>query len=159
MRDTTQMLSLLDKRIVDNLYVEAMVLADEARSYFDTRADEHRPLLDATGQMHFACESLKVTTRLMHVLAWLLTQRAIAAGELPTSVRQNPDYQLGEAAGTDSAIADHFPPEMQALVVTSEDLYERVGRLERQMVRPARLARTAPLSPALGLMHRLEQAF
>ncbi len=159
MRDTTQMLSLLDKRIVDNLYVEAMVLADEARSYFDSRADEHRPLLGSIGQMHFACESLKVTTRLMHVLAWLLTQRAIGAGELPTSVRQNPDYQLGEAAPTEADISSHFPPEMQALICASEDLYNRVGRLERQMVRPARLARAAPISPALGLMQRLEQAF
>ena len=58
------------------------MLADEARSYFDTGGRDDRLSLDPLDRVGFSCESLKVTTRLMHVIAWLLTQRAVAAGEL-----------------------------------------------------------------------------
>ena len=72
----------LTPKLVDSLYVEAMVLADEARSYFDSAARDDRLGLEPVDRVGFSCESLKVTTRLMHVIAWLLTQRAVTAGEL-----------------------------------------------------------------------------
>ena len=57
-----------------------MLLADEARGYFDDAGRGDRDSLDALGRVVFSCESMKVTTRLMHVIAWLLTQRAVAGG-------------------------------------------------------------------------------
>ena len=63
----------LTPKLIDGLYVEAMVLADEARSYFDTGGRDDRLALDPLDRVGFSCESLKVTTRLMHVIAWLLT--------------------------------------------------------------------------------------
>lgn len=75
--------SRIHRRLIDALYTEAMVLADEARSYFDVAGRDEREMLDAMTRVLFSCESLKVTTRLMHVIAWLLTQRAVNAGELP----------------------------------------------------------------------------
>ena len=60
-----------------------MLLADEARSYFEGRARVDRDALDPWMRVGFSCESLKVTTRLMHVIAWLLARRAVAEGELP----------------------------------------------------------------------------
>ena len=81
----------LTPKLVDSLYVEAMVLADEARSYFDSAARDDRMELDPVDRVGFSCESLKVTTRLMHVIAWLLTQRAVTAGEhRPLRRRQGP---------------------------------------------------------------------
>ena len=38
--------------------------------------------LEPFARVGFACESLKVTTRIMHIVAWLLTQRAVESGEL-----------------------------------------------------------------------------
>ena len=72
----------MHSRLVDSLYVEAMLLADEARGYFDNAGKHERDGLDALGRVSFSCESLKVTTRLMHIIAWLLTQRAVQAGEI-----------------------------------------------------------------------------
>jgi regulator of CtrA degradation len=66
----------LTSRLVDSLYVEAMLLADEVRAYFDEGGREEREALPPLLKVSFSCESLKVTTRLMHVIAWLLTQRA-----------------------------------------------------------------------------------
>jgi hypothetical protein len=44
---------LLTPKLVDSLYVEAMVLADEARSYFDVQAEEDRALLEPGVRVHF----------------------------------------------------------------------------------------------------------
>jgi len=162
MNDSALLLRQFDRRLIDGLYVEAMVLADEARSYLDTRAEEHRGMLDKLGRVEFACESLKVTTRLMHVIAWLLTQRAVFHGELPPSVRDDPRYQLGDAAPTSGEAIERFSEEMIDLVNGSEELYDRVARLEAQILRSGRGWRDAPAmlpSPARDLLNRLESAF
>ncbi|MBA3730170.1 MAG: DUF1465 family protein, partial [Sphingomonas sp.] len=64
-------------RLIDSLYTEAMLLADEARAYFDQAGRDERLTLEPFARVGFACESLKVTTRIMHIAAWLLTQRAV----------------------------------------------------------------------------------
>ncbi len=159
MSDSTTLLGQFDRRLIDSLYVEAMVLADEARSFFDHRAEEHRGMLGQLDRVEFACESLKVTTRLMHVIAWLLTQRAILNGELTESVRSEDRFRLGEAAQTLAEIAERFSFDMMTLILSSEDLYERVSRLERQLVGRASGVPVLPLSPARDLLTRLERAF
>ncbi|MBT2187432.1 DUF1465 family protein [Sphingobium nicotianae] len=159
MSDSTTLLNQFDRRLIDSLYVEAMVLADEARSFFDHRAEEHRALLGQVDRVEFACESLKVTTRLMHVIAWLLTQRAILNGELPESARGEERHGLGAAAPTPAGIAERFSVDMAALIETSEDLYDRVSRLERQLIGRGRNDIALPLSPARDLLIRLERAF
>ena len=63
----------IHRHLIDALYIEAMLLADEARSYFDEVGRAEREMLDPLVRVGFSCESLKVTTRLMHVIAWLLT--------------------------------------------------------------------------------------
>src|SRR6476659_5307082 len=70
----------ITSRLIDSLYTEAMLLADEARSYFDDAGRDERSMLEPAARVGFACESLKVTTRIMHIVAWLLTQRAIESG-------------------------------------------------------------------------------
>jgi len=159
MGDSTNLLHQFDRRLIDGLYVEAMVLADEARSFFDHRAEEERALLGQLERVEFACESLKVTTRLMHVIAWLLTQRAILNGELEELARMEERFRLGEAATTDEAIAGRFSTDMQALIGASEDLYDRVLRLEQQLVGRVRGEPSLALSPARDLLTRLERAF
>lgn len=159
MGESITLLNQFDRRLIDSLYVEAMVLADEARSFFDYRAEEQRALLGQVDRVEFACESLKVTTRLMHVIAWLLTQRAILNGELDESARHEERHRLGEAATTPSTITERFSLDMMSLIVASEDLYDRVLRLERQLVGRSGGSTKAPLSPARDLLTRLERAF
>jgi regulator of CtrA degradation len=145
---------LLTPKLVDSLYVEAMVLADEARSYFDVQAEEDRAQLEPGVRVHFACESLRVTTRLMHIIAWLLTQRAVAAGEISASEAREPERRLGEGPQSDPLLATTFPDAARALIRASQDLYDRVSRLDRLGGEPA-----LPFSPARSLMSRLERSF
>ena len=88
----------ITSRLVDSLYTEAMLLADEARSYFDDAGRDDRIALEPFVRVSFACESLKVTTRIMHIVAWLLTQRAVESGEIPTREGRRPERRLGHAA-------------------------------------------------------------
>jgi regulator of CtrA degradation len=125
----------LAPKLIDGLYVEAMVLADEARSYFDT------------------CESLKVTTRLMHVIAWLLTQRAVNAGELSRAQAGTPERRLGAAADTDRDLLRRLPETAVELIRASEELYGRVSRLDQGS------GAEDTVSPARSLLSRLQRSF
>lgn len=114
-------------KLIDGLYTEAMLLADEARSYFDS--DRARAISPADVAVAFSCESLKVTTRLMHVIAWLLNQKAIRAGEIhPTDIMRELD-ELGYAPATDDWMVQRMPEQARTLIMASEDIYYRVQRI------------------------------
>ena len=138
-------------RLIDTFYTEAMVLADEARAYFDEAGREERQALDPFDRVGFACESLKVTTRIMHIVAWLLTQRAIESGEIAVRDGRRPERRLGHAQDSDSALVEKLPAAAKRLISASADLYARVKRLDE-----GQLGEAAP-SPARALMGRLER--
>jgi len=142
----------ITSRLIDSLYTEAMLLADEARSYFDEAGREERSLLEPFARVGFACESLKVTTRIMHIVAWLLTQRAIESGEIAIREGRRFDRRLGHAQESDPAVIATLPPSAQRLINTSSDLYARVKRLDE-----GGLESDVPQSPARALMGRLER--
>lgn len=147
--------SRIHRRLIDSLYTEAMVLADEARAYFDEMGRNERDTLDAMTRVVFSCESLKVTTRLMHVIAWLLTQRAVDSGELPARDALDPARRLGKAPETDPASFDAMPPTAQGLIAASQDLYRRVERIDVTQDDEA----PVPVSPARRMLDRLAHAF
>lgn len=149
----------LHRRLVDGLYLEAMVMADEARAYFDLRETTEPDMDDPLRRVSFACESLKVTTRLMHIIAWLLSQRAWQRGEIGDAHLSDEKYRLGRAAITDPAVAATFPFVARALIDGSQDLYDRVARLQDRMDSMARPRSPAESSPARALMDRLNTAF
>ncbi len=141
---------MLARRLADGLYIDAMLLADEARAYFDAgiRAD-----LDPFDRVLFSCESLKVTTRLMHVIAWLLTQRAVDAGELAADHARAPSRRLGPAVASDPAGIARLPEPARALVASSIDLFRRIERLDAGFD-----VDDAVPSPARALLGRLQRS-
>ncbi|MEQ1687814.1 MAG: DUF1465 family protein, partial [Sphingopyxis sp.] len=97
---TTTASEKLNKALVSALYAEALLLADEARAWFDqAMGDDGETLFsgevraqgmddglfawagrhDPSLRIALSCESLRLTTRLMHIIAWLLLQRAVMA--------------------------------------------------------------------------------
>ena len=142
----------ITSRLIDSLYTEAMLLADEARSYFDDAGRDERSMLEPFARVGFACESLKVTTRIMHIVAWLLTQRAIESGEIPLNEGRRPERRLGNAQDSDSAVVDRLPPAAKKLINSSAELYARIKRIDE-----GGLETVVPQSPARALMGRLER--
>ena len=144
----------LTPRLVEALYAEAMLLSDEVRAYFDEGGRDDRARLDAVGKVAFACESLRVTTRLMHVLAWLLTRKAVQSGEPVSGDAREPRRRLADAADSDDADLQRLPLRARMLIAQSRDLYGRVRRLDEESAREREGA-----SPARSLLGRLEQSF
>ena len=142
----------ITSRLIDSLYTEAMLLADEARHYFDDVGRDDRATLHPFARVGFACESLKVTTRVMHIVAWLLTQRAIESGEIGLSDGRRPERRLGHAADSDPAVVDQLPESAQRLIRASADLYSRIKRIDE-----GNFEMEPVQSPARALMGRLER--
>lgn len=144
----------ISEEIIEDLYAEALLLADDARSVFDLRmggeAEEASDLL----KIALSIEGLRTTTRVMHVLAWLLNQRAYFSGELSESQlrRHNalPDERLADPANLEL-----LEPETRELIHESERLHARVARLDRDW----RQQRQAASPPVQALQGRIAQAF
>jgi regulator of CtrA degradation len=142
----------ITSRLIDSLYTEAMLLADEARSYFDDAGRDERQTLEPFARVGFACESLKVTTRIMHIVAWLLTQRAIESGEIANFEGRRPERRLGHAQDSDPAVVNQLPASAQKLINSSAELYARIKRVDE-----GTMETEVPQSPARALMGRLER--
>lgn len=147
--------AVLTQALIDPLYAEALGLADEARGYFSQAGQDDRLDLEPMERVLFSCESLKVTTRLMHVISWLMVGKAVAAGEMTPEEASVPERRLGfveESNEVREPRLTQLPSQARALVRRSVDLYERVSRIE------ASLAHHGP-GGARALQDRLGEAF
>ena len=125
----------LSPMIVEALYCEALVLADEARAAFDLSGDLSGRLTTASpdedlARIALSCEALRTTTRMMHAIAWLLNQRAYLAGELS-------EFQLRRHGGLPAPQPDGDPaqllllgPELHDLARRTRRFYARIERLD-----------------------------
>ncbi len=133
----------INQPIIETLYCEALVLADEVRTAFDlapARAGDEDLV-----RIALSVEGLRTTTRMMHVLAWLLNHRAYFSGELS-------EFQLRRSG--------MLPPDRPAdpeqlvllesttcdLIAETEAFHGRIARLDaawrdRFAVRPAAVQR------------------
>ncbi|WOF44232.1 DUF1465 family protein [Sphingopyxis indica] len=134
---------------VEALYVEAMLLADEAHAAFAAARDFGGVPRDALLQISLACESLKTTTRLMHIIAWLLHRRAMIARE-PGVGKRDKAACLGEPIAADWSVCARFDAPIRDIVSASERLFDRIARIEAGWARPE-----AP-RPVQALLAQLE---
>ncbi len=150
--------SRLTPRVLDALYIEAMVLADEARSYFESgRFQDEIAQQEGDLGVLFSCESLKVTTRLMHCIAWLVNQRTLYSSELSPGEIWQADRKLGQATPPDWRIVERFSEEARAITVESERLFNRLQRFETRLL--ANRDAIVETHPVARLQARLEAAF
>jgi len=138
--------------IIESLYREALLLADEARSAFERPplAQASAALSEDDGMTRIAlsCEALRTTTRMMHVLAWLLNHRAFFAGELS-------EFQLRRHGRLPAAQPMSDPAQLALLdddalqvVEQSRAFYARVERLDNSWRTQA--------APETRAVHRLQ---
>lgn len=144
----------LTPKLVSTLYTEAMLLADDTRAYFDQRGRDDRDALDPLQRVMFSCESLKVTTRLMHVIAWLLTHRAVENGEIAPARGDDADRRLGHASDSAEDSLTGLPTGARTLIVASADLYGRARRIDDELARGSE-----PAQGARELQERLGRSF
>lgn len=134
---------------VENLYVEAMLLADEAHAAFAAERDLGSGGTNSLLLVSLACESLKTTTRLMHVIAWLLHRRAMLAGEAGANAGDSA-ARIGDPVAIDWDVCLQFSSHIRRIILSSERLFERVEKLEALWDRPT------PRAPVQALLAQLE---
>lgn len=123
----------LSQPIIEALYTEALVLADDVRAVFAQGTLAPEPGLtrheDAMMRLALSTEGLKTTTRMMHVLAWLLNQRAYFSGELSENqVRKHGALPPDRPADVEQI--EQLEPETRALIEQTERLHRRIARLD-----------------------------
>ena len=133
---------------VENLYVEAMLLSDEAHAAFAAQRDLGSVRGNAAAQIGLACESLKTTTRLMHVIAWLLHRRAMFAGD-PGAGPNDSAARIGAPVAADWNVCEGFDASVRRIIAASERLFERIAVMEAGWKAPA-------VTPVQALLARLE---
>lgn len=118
-------------------YDETMALLIEARNYIAYHdAMEHRALPPHV-RLQISYESMRVTSRLTQVMAWLLAQKAVHAGEITREQAAGDDFALsGGDVCTDPSGPENeaLPAGLRSLLERSHKLYMRVARLD-EMVR------------------------
>lgn len=119
-------------------YDETIGLLTEMRDYVAHDEARDRAGLNSADGARLCCASLRVTARLTQIMAWLLAQKAVHAGEISTGdlvERNSPLADIAicmdpEEEDEIAALPDHF----RDLLDRSHRLYTRVARLD-DMVR------------------------
>ena len=122
--------SNLSRPIIESLYSEALVLADEVRAVFALGMGELARNAEDEVRLALSSEGLKATTRMMHVLAWLLNQRAFFSGDLTESqLRQH--SKLPEDSEPDPVALLLLEIPTRELIDETVQLHRRIARLDR----------------------------
>ena len=83
----------------DKTYDDALALSEQAHAYLTEIQHDCYKTGSPIDDLRLRCEAFRLSTRLMQVMAWLLTQRAIHAGELTAdAVAEGADFRLGASA-------------------------------------------------------------
>lgn len=125
--------STISPAIIESLYEDALLLAEEARDAFDFGAMTPRATrIESEMRVALSCEALRTTTRMMHAIAWLLNHRAHFAGEMS-------EFQLRRHGRLPPAQPDGEPAQLALLDEDTRDVVERtssfylrIARLDRE---------------------------
>ncbi|WP_448206886.1 DUF1465 family protein [Azospirillum sp. sgz302134] len=117
-------------------YEETMALLIEARNYIAYHeAVQNRTTLPPHVRLQISYESMRVTSRLTQVMAWLLAQKAVHAGEITREQAAGEEFALsGGDVCTDPSGPDNgaLPEGLRSLLERSYKLYMRVARLDER---------------------------
>lgn len=117
----------------DRTMNETIGLLSESRRYLVETAQADRSQLPADRGLLASLEAMRLVARLTQVMAWLLTHRAVHAGEITLAEATRPDRRLGGRELCLNALSDSDPmlsDELRQLLRRSHALYERIARLD-----------------------------
>ncbi len=120
----------------DSTFDEAMALTHEARDYLAYQEKADLESLSPVGRMAASCESMRMTARMTQVVAWLLVQKAVHAGDLTREQAAGPKFRLAghEICGDiEPLAAEPLPERLAELLARSHQMYQRVARLDAML--------------------------
>lgn len=121
-------------------YDEAFDLLVEARNYVEYAVPALKQRPEPPDPISVTTETLRLTTRLTQVMAWLMAQRAVHEGEIGSREFIEDRYRVeGQAVCLKRAIdaMDDMPDGLCDLMDRSYSLYSRILRLDEQYIKSA----------------------
>lgn len=136
-----RLLAFTKSELFAKTFREGMDLVEETAAYLDGPGRQDSKELGRDDAMTYASQSMRLTTRLMQVASWLLVQRALKEGEMQLIEARADKYRLvpedkPEGALSFSELAKDayaLPARLLDLLARSEQLYERIMRLDRSL--------------------------
>jgi regulator of CtrA degradation len=128
----------------DSTFEEALALTREARDYLTHAEPRERERMTPNDRMLASCEAMRLTSRLTQVMAWLLVQKAVHAGEMTREDARAPEFRLaGHSVCQESTppVEGSLQPRLAELLERSLSLYQRVARLDALQDAPQRRVR------------------
>ena len=127
-------------RLVEALYLETIQLLEEARDFalerYYQRSDKTGPL----EQIVIVGESMRVTTRLIEAMAWVLVRRAVIKGEMTERQACSSEHRLGGreiCLKRDERLLERIPEPLRTLWESTYRLYHRISRLDDSLAAAA----------------------
>jgi regulator of CtrA degradation len=120
----------------DSTFDEAMALTREARDYLTYQEKADLADLSPVARMAASCESMRMTARMTQVVAWLLVQKAVHAGDISREEAAEPRYRLAGQEICDDVeplTAEPLPERLAELLARSHQMYQRVARLDAML--------------------------
>ncbi|PWE16325.1 DUF1465 domain-containing protein [Marinicauda salina] len=144
------------------LFREGMDLVEETAAYLDGPGREDAKRLGRAGALSYAAESMTLTTQLMQSASWLLTQRAVAEGDMTPEEAAEERYRLNPGARKDAhwpADDEPCPARLADLATRSEALYRRLARLDAELFDGTAEPADPEANPVARQLSALESAF
>lgn len=115
-------------------YDDALTLLVEVRDYLESNESARTAHLPPATRLSLTCLTMRLTAQLTDIMAWLLVQKAVQAGEISDEESQNADMQLRRWLSVKTENSElPIPSGLLSLIQRSQILFERVERLESMM--------------------------
>lgn len=127
--------------VFPSLFHEAMEMIFDSYAYFEYQDSLDDPAQTQQFQTLMSNEMSRVTMRLTTVMAWLMARKAVLSGQISAEEAAE-NYRIdGEEYCLESrSDLDHLlPAYMLDLLTRSQQLYERVWRLDQDLSQQASL--------------------
>jgi len=121
---------------VEDTYREALALAERVQAYIAARPSGGHAARGETADAVYAAETLRLSTRVINVVAWTMTRKAVIDGEIDEAEARRPERRLGDAqVCLDAPVGELslLPQPVREMLDESKRLYERAARLQAML--------------------------
>ncbi len=159
-----RLLEFTRSELFSKTFREGMDMVEETAAYLDGPGRQDSKKLNRTDALTYASQSMRLTTRLMQVASWLLVQRALKEGEMKSNEARQEKYRLVPESHKEEGLsfseiakdAYSLPARLLDLLARSEQLYQRIERLDRSLYGSIAAQSGNTVADQIG---RLEAAF
>ena len=159
-----RLLEFTRSELFSKTFREGMDMVEETAAYLDGPGRQDSKKLNRTDALTYASQSMRLTTRLMQVASWLLVQRALKEGEMKSNEARQEKYRLVLESHKEEGLsfseiakdAYSLPARLLDLLARSEQLYQRIERLDRSLYGSIAAQSGNTVADQIG---RLEAAF